>query len=223
MNIKPINYYINPADRNFGRAEYSLGVLFEGIGLPSVSVNDISEAEIIYSTECPNTTGTKVLWIKCCQNNDWNTTAPPVFWENGIPWLGQKNVQGEICGDILYSTYGLLTGVFETEESKDQWGVPIARGGLYESLGLLHYPWVAKYCEILYSSICASFQVELQRVPLWPDNKRYAIVMSHDVDAPFSFIDTDFRKKWLSKLILEKRYNEFSRGVLGYAGTITKK
>jgi hypothetical protein len=223
MNGKIVTYYINPSAKNSGRAEYALGVLLEGIGLPCAPISNCSQAAIVYSTECPDNIGNKTLWIKCCPNDDWDTAEPPIFWENGIPWLGQKNNQDTIAGDILYSTYGLLTGVFETDESKDQWGVPIARGSLYESTGLLQYPWIAKYCEVLYCAICKSFGAELQRVPLWPDNKKYAIVLSHDVDAPFSFIDTDFRKKWLNKLLSEKRYQEFSRSVFGYLGTLTKK
>jgi hypothetical protein len=223
MKIRPIRYYLSKENEYSGRATYSLGVLFEGIGLPLVAVNSISEADLVYSVERPNGFCRDSLWLQCAATGDWDAVNPPIFWSEGIPWLGRECNTTPLRGDILYSTYALLTGAFETPESKDQWGVPIAHGSLYESIGLLQFPWISKYCDELYRLLCQSLGMELDKVPRWPDKKPYAIVLSHDVDAPLSFIDNDFRRKWLRKLLSEKRYSELARGAAGYLTTATKK
>lgn len=221
--MEPFTYYISPEARNGGRADYALAVLFEGAGLSFVAVDNSSKADFVYSVERPDDLGQRAIWVKCCSNYNWDMAKPPIFWDNGTPWLGNATLIGAFRGDIVYSTYGLLTGVFETDESKDSLGVPIARGSIYETSGLLQYPWVSKYCDELYKAICVSRKEALPRIPLWPSNKRYAIVLSHDVDAPLSFIDSDFRRKWLEKLLSESRYLEFLRGIGGYVRTATNK
>lgn len=223
MFVKPISYYVNHNSKNSNRAIYSLGLLFEGIGIPIVPVVNESQADLVYTAERPENLRSHALWIKSCDNVDWDATMPPVFWIDGVPWIGSQTNNGEFSGDILYSTYCFVSGAFESVDSKDQWGVPIARGSYYDKSGLLHYPWVSKYCEILYKALCGIFRAELPRVPLWPSNKRYAIVLSHDVDAPLSYIDTDFRIKWLKKLKAESRYYEYFRGLFSFIGVSAKK
>ena len=205
-----------------GRAHYALSILFDAIGVPFV-LSDIKDADLVYSENKPRDMDTNAVFIQCVQKKNWDEISPLVQWESDLPWIGELTKLGDTRGDILYSTYAFVTGAFETQDVKDQWGVPFGKGGALEKLGLLDQPWVLRYSEILREKLCKAREFATLGIPMWPDHKKYAIVLSHDVDAPISYLDTDFRKLWLKKLIREHRYIELPRAFVGFIDIAFKK
>ena len=45
---------------------------------------------------------------------------------------------------------------------------------------------ISMYCSYLAQMLTRRRQSELEQVPRWPMGKKYAIVLSHDVDKPFT-------------------------------------
>jgi hypothetical protein len=223
MNIRPIRCLVRDTPSSGNRAVYSLKVLLEGIGLPCALVNDPKEADLAYSLTRPEGLPERALWMQPICVENWDSMEPEIFWKEGIPWVGSPCTLGDFDGDILYSVYALLTGSFETSESKDQWGVPIVRGGRYDKLGLLGTPSIALYCDLLFNILEKKIGPGIETIQRWPGNKRYAVVLSHDVDAPFSFIDTDYRRRRIAKLFRERAFPEVTKSMFSYVLTSVRK
>lgn len=222
MRTQLIKVYMDRQSGVSDKAHYALSILLDAIGVPFV-LSDISDADLVYSAHKPKDMSINAVFLQSVQIKNWDGINPQVHWEIDIPWIGGLTKLGDARGDILYSTYALVTGSFETQDGKDQWGVPLGKGGTLEKLGLLDQPWVLRYCEILREKLCTAKKCETLGIPLWPDNKKYAIVLSHDVDAPISYLDTDFRKLWLQKLARERRFLELPRAFAGFVEIAFKK
>jgi hypothetical protein len=148
-----------------------------------------AEADLVYSRERPDALSETGLWIAAGDVSDWNSPQVEVSWHGELPILHYPGTGGaastaDVAPDIVYSTYALVTGALEREQRKDPWGVPIAEDSFLGKAGLLQYPVVAMYCSYL-ASMLRRRNGALEQVPLWPGGKKYAIVLSHDVDAPF--------------------------------------
>ncbi len=222
MQLKTVPCFICSSSSFDGKSEYALRLLFEGIGLKLRIVGSVGEADLVYSSDLLFTSNNKI-WLRSSNPNNWDQINPKVFWDQNIPWLGNECYKGSLKGDILFSTYALVTGCFETKDVKDQWGVPIARNSKFHDLGFLERPTISTYCKLLKDLLDELYKSNLKTLPIWPNGKEYAIVLSHDVDAPLSYIDVDFRKKLIARNLHKKEYLEFFKSYLGLAKTIFKK
>lgn len=82
--------------------------------------------------------------------------------------------------DIIFSTYFLLSGWEESlipRDGKDRHEIEAL--SLYQSR-ILHTPVVNQYAHFIRDFFSTSHQF----LPPWPDGKKYALVLSHDVDYP---------------------------------------
>jgi hypothetical protein len=188
-----IRYAIQVDPRSDARAEYAIRLLLEGIGVASSRVIAPSEADLAYSAQRPPDLPDRGLWVNATPLSDWDSTTGEVVWSSELPLIrGNDQPQAgrsdsrDIPEDIVYSTYAIVTGALEREQSKDAWGVPIARHSRLSREGLLERPVVAMYCSHLASMLSRRRQEEIEIVPRWPMDKKYAVVLTHDVDKPFT-------------------------------------
>jgi hypothetical protein len=174
-------------------ADYAFRLLLEGLGVAGERVESGSHADVVYSAERPPDLAERALWVRSAEVTDWNSPAARVDWSGDMPVLcgtGGRGTSGpdpdHIGEDILYSTYAVVTGVLERESPRNAWGVPIGRSSALSKAGALERPVVAMHCDYLAARLARRRQAELEHVPRWPTGKKYAIVLSHDVDKPFT-------------------------------------
>jgi hypothetical protein len=165
------------------RADYALGVLLEGVGVAGVRVGDARDADLVYSASRPAGVDSSALWIPAVAPRDWDAPVASVSWSGSLPFLGLplSEESNPIPGDLLHSAYALLSGAAEDDQPRNVVGVPIGEQHALHRAGVLQQPVIALYCERLVSLL----RPRREPVPRWPGGKRYAVVLSHDVDAPF--------------------------------------
>jgi hypothetical protein len=180
-------------------AQYALELLFEGMGLPCLRTHDPVCADLIYSAEKPAALTGNAIWMRAEQVDDWNTPIAKVGWMGDMPCLYRTlppaaNGDGErvLAADLVYSTYALTTGVLEQGQPKDAWGAPIFENTFLQKSGLLEIPVIALYTDYLAARILGQRHVGLKQIPRWPDGKKCAVVLSHDIDTPFVRLPTNY-------------------------------
>lgn len=189
----PIRYNLQINPQWKPHASYAIELLLDRSGWGGCQVEQADEADLVYAPLYPNNLSKNAIWICADSITDWNSSSAKVGrWDN-IPFFYQTSISsppaeslGRILPDIVYPTYALATGVFEQGQAKDQWGVTIAKSGILHQNCLLDIPVVALYADLLASELLLTGE-RSPKVPLWPQGKKYAIVLSHDVDSPFEY------------------------------------
>ncbi len=154
------------------RAAYALDVLFEGLGVAVQHVTD--NADVVYSARQPQTAA---LWLQASSDTDWDSLDIDIVQFEGMPLIVRKGHQA--C-DVVRSAYAYLTGVPERSAPRDWAGRPVSDSN-FRDFGLHAAPVVARYAAWLERQLPPG-----ERIERWPHGKRYAVVLSHDVDGPFS-------------------------------------
>jgi hypothetical protein len=185
-----IRYALNIAPAWICHADFAVSLLLEAIGIAGTRVEDLSTADLAYSRDVPdNGDDQKPLWIRAQDFSDWNGTNVRIAHSRGLPYIfpnGDHTAAYErsaFGGDPLYSTYALTTGVLERRQKRNAAGVPIATLSELETSGLLATPAIALYATVLQRRLAGCLG-PLGTVPRWPRGKKFAIVLSHDVDNP---------------------------------------
>lgn len=157
------------------RAAYALDVLFEGIGVPVLHVTE--NADVVYSARKPQT---GALWLHASAAADWDALAVEVVQFEGMPLIVPK---GDESRDLVRSAYAYLTGIAERSAPRDWAGRPVSDSN-FRDFGLHRAPVVAQYATWLEKQLPPRLLGD--RIARWPNGKRCAVVLSHDVDGPFS-------------------------------------
>jgi hypothetical protein len=179
------------------RAIYALGLLFEGVGIGAAIVNDAGVADVVYAAKQPES---GALWIPAIECDAWDAVEVLPTDIGGLPFLIPTGAEAR--QDLVFSTYSYVTGAGEKSLPKDTWGVPIAFHAQFRNFALDRVPVVARYCARLSESLRQHKPETLSDcVERWPNGKRYAVVVSHDVDAPFSSLRPGYLAGRVSKLV----------------------
>lgn len=187
-------YFMPAADeRREAQARYAVELLFEGAGLPCRRTHDAARADLIYAPELPAGARADALWIRAEPSGDWDEASAEVGRLGNVPCL-YRNARPEagdgsgrvVAADLIFSTYALATGALERAQPRDDWGVPLFAGSFLERGGLLGVPAVALYSNLIADRLRRLRGGAFEPVPRWPAGKRYCVVMSHDVDTPFT-------------------------------------
>lgn len=188
-----IRYFCDAPDRWRPEIEHAIAVLTEGVGYPAERVASPATAHIAYAPARPGGLPDRGLWIAADTIDDWNNGRFEVGRLADVPCFYHQRRPGEspaagptIAGDIVYSTYLLVTGAAERDAPRDACGSLVAEGWCLAQAGVLESPCVASYCAWLRGLLCHSFPELPPPAPLWPEGKQYAVVLSHDVDCPYS-------------------------------------
>ena len=190
MMVTFIRYAIHVESRWSNRAEYALRLLFESIGVRCSKTETSTDADVVYSRERPQDLAGDAVWIPAAPVDDWDAPVTNLSWWGEMPVIGPSQTfggdGGHTAADIVYGTYALVTGALERDLRRDLVGVPIARSRNSRLVDVFKRPTVAMYCHHLSAVLAQRRQTELDSLPHWPDGKKYAVVLTHDVDAPFS-------------------------------------
>lgn len=218
-----INCALKINSRVESQARFAVELLFEGVGLPVRFVKDVTKADFVYAHECPPRLNRNCIWVRADQIRDWNKTEAKAAWWRELPFLYQMHPplnrtkeENHIDGDMVYSTYAVVTGAFEQEQEKDAWDVPISKNSFLKRSGILELPLVAMYVNLLEKKIRSTHAGKRADFePRWPDNKKYALVLSHDVDQPFLYANAGNYRRRLKTALVKKKYRLAARGSLG--------
>jgi hypothetical protein len=198
-----IHYVILASHDVTVRAEYAIRMLLDGIGVHGRRVARAADAVLVYSRERPADARDDALWLEASADDDWDVASG----RSGPP-------------DIVRETYAAATGVWERGHARNGWGVPVCRSP-NDELAPWATPVVAKHCATLAAELEQAQRRPLSVVPRWPDGKSHAIVLSHDVDAPFMREPWAFYGRRLVKNVAQRDLGAVVHGVL-QTGLIAK-
>lgn len=216
-----IRYVLQRPDADRARAQFALDTLFEGMGVAAVPVAGSAEADLVYAPERPPDLPPQALWMRADAIADWDTgTAQAAEWA-GVPVLFQQRPPAPsedrqaLLADLAYATYALLTGALERDQPRNPQGVPLVAGSFLQQQGFHEAPAVAQYTHLLAAALARARKEPLATVPRWPDGKKYAVVLSHDIDTPFQKPLPNFylRRAWQG--LRDGTPRETGRAVLG--------
>jgi hypothetical protein len=222
-----IRYALETDPRFDACADYAVRLLLEGIGVAGRRVEISGEPDLVYARSAPDRLGDRTLWIRAAEVADWNQPSPTVTWLGDMPVLGGAHspsgdgaADGHVAEDIVYSAYAAVTGARERAAPKDSKGVPTGSG----AEPLVERPVVAMYCRHLSAMLERRRGGALERVPLWPHGRTYAIVLSHDVDVPFTRAPWAFYTRRLVKDLRTPRLRAAVRGLMqmGKVAAVTR-
>jgi peptidoglycan/xylan/chitin deacetylase (PgdA/CDA1 family) len=142
----------------------------------------------------------------------------------GLPviYRGQGNISGwirkskglvETDIDIIASSFFMLSRyeevVLNTKDEHDRFP---AKASLAYKEDFLHRPVVNQYIELLWGWL-KSLSPDLERRPLWPQDKQFAVCLTHDVDEAFKYssIPPLFR---MGDAILKRKSSRLAMNIL---------
>ena len=193
----PIRYALEVEPAVDARADYAIRLLLEGIGLAGRRVGSAGEADLVYAAERPEGLPAQALWIP--RTSDWSHPA-----------RAQVDERAE---DVVFATYAVVTGAFERDHPRDAWGVPVGRGNVLAET-VWRRPLAAVYCDRLQRELERCRGGALRPEPRWPDGKTYAVIVSHDVDLPFTRAPWSFYGRRLARNVSQRAPRAAVRGVL---------
>ncbi|MFC1925709.1 polysaccharide deacetylase family protein [Chloroflexota bacterium] len=203
--------YISYQNRDFApEIEYTFGVLFSlfGFDMRYLSYSDIDtvitnrdDILISYGKDRPSSTFSGNLHIYegglFCKDYLHTESIPPLPLEslNGLPVIfWGRNMAGggasvavqpgavEMDADIIASSFFLLSRYEEViKDARDKYDRFPAKASLAYSGEFLERPLVNEYAELLWNWL-STLSPGLKRKPLWPENREFAVCITHDVD-----------------------------------------
>ncbi len=188
--MKPLKIYI---ERHGGCREdirYVFRTIASIIGLPYHFVKIRNSADIIYSPDMRPDDRCKVF-IKADQSKNFERLSGLSFIESGgmIFLESDKNKEGIVLykdrtlvidNDIIHASYIFLTGKYECLLGKEASGFLKVKNTFLSNQNISHKPLINLYAEFLKKHINSDFEF----APMWPDKKKYAVCLTHDVDYP---------------------------------------
>lgn len=188
------------------RAAYALDVLFEGIG---VAVQHVTQdADVVYSTQKPQG---DALWLQASHGTDWDDLTIEVVQFEGMPLIVPK---GDTARDVVRSAYAYLTGIPERSAPRDWAGRPVSDSN-FRDFGLHRTPVVSRYASWLEDQLPPRLLAD--RVARWPKGKRCAVVLSHDVDGPFSKTPPAVAWQGIRGMAGQRAWGKLPRMLAGFA------
>lgn len=131
---------------NRTRAEFSLQVLADGVGVPARPVQDAANADLVYSADHSRDVAASSDAIRISRfDGNWDDASPVVRWQDDIPLFDGEHGSDTDIGDILHGTYLLTTGAVEKSQERNKFGVPQARGSQLYKAGVFQQPVVGMY------------------------------------------------------------------------------
>lgn len=190
---------------------YAIQILFSIIGAKHVFVTDLEAADIYYGDSLP--VGFRGLYIPSAMSCE-------ILKPQDLDALRLNGDVYSFQQDILAYCFSCLSG--ELESQRDDCGVPICASATPAEAFAFSNPVIHMVAE----QICKSFRNlnrGLEVLPLWPDNKKMALLFTHDVDAPFSCIKLPFRTRLLKQKISERDVGGIIRAIIGLVKRLAQK
>lgn len=183
-----VKIYVNPSyNENILLIFNTIQQLLEVSGFLSILTSVRSEADIIYSPDYSN------KYFFCLQNDRWSNnfiSNPIVVGKYTIPdsAVCEKNF---LKVDWIYVSYFFLSGLYEYQHTKatnlDEVENNVKTWNLCEFSPVDH-------CRSLLVEYLASINIPIKPAPRWPNNKKWALCISHDCDRFFKYRTQTFFK-----------------------------
>ncbi len=193
--MRPIRIAIeNPPDTllNRARIQYVFRTLFDSVSLPHEFVDGetVEKPDVWYGSaprkdcrvsirRCPVPSNSVPEPIEVLRGDDSSAFfrfLPDDPRDRHTDWSNGTLV---IRNDIVLSAFYLLSGWHERATQRDRHGRPIVESSLLYRSRLLHDPPVNRYALMLFHALA-----DASPQPPWPDQKQFALALSHDVDYP---------------------------------------
>lgn len=198
------------------RAAYALRLLLEAEGIVSAETSEPREADVVYSRTRPSAGGRDVVWIPAA-DADWDATEFKVSDIGGMPIVG--DTPDSEHHDLLLAAYYFSTGVWERASARNAFGVPVARGSAMWDAGWLQQPVLNSIARTLRARLdrhVSRLDRDLDTIGRWPDGRRWAIALTHDVDRPLSKPPAAHYRKKLARAAARRDLSGFVRTSAGY-------
>ena len=208
--MKPVKIFIENNNSDFSiKSKYVFSTLFNFIGLPIIFSNqlDNSEVDIYYGNSIPN--ANFKVFIK--QENSNKAQIQNHIIKDEIVYLffnseNKKTIEFDsnktiILNDIVYSAYFLLSFEHEKNSKKNNYGHHLLNDNYLYKNKLLHIPIINQYCKLI-KNIFTTYNP----LPVWPNNKKFAFSLTHDIDYPEMIKSIEI----IRYLLLHKNKSKFS-------------
>ncbi|MEO6066767.1 MAG: hypothetical protein ABIQ41_02155 [Gemmatimonadales bacterium] len=206
-----VEWFVPPGETR-PEAVYTLRLLLGIAGIPNRETSERSSAVLLYDPDGQPPGASGALRI---------APGPPGRWQE--PRLGdfvepegsshEAWSSGTGGTDLLQRAFTLVTGQLEGEP-RDVVGVPSLREGALAKARLGHTPLVIRLAEALASALERHHDRAIERVPRWPGGARSIIVLSHDVDVPYTRPKRGQTLAWIYRALLSRRMDAISIATL---------
>ncbi|MBN2563172.1 MAG: hypothetical protein JXQ75_19795 [Phycisphaerae bacterium] len=172
------------------RRRYGLDQILRVIGVPATF--EPQPHTTIYCGSDPQVGGAAAIWISIDESSRFRDRPPRVVEMDGVPipirgpqptslWTGNR-----LAFDVaLAATFWLTLESERYAAQRDAHGRVPAPASLLAAGGLLDRPPIHAYAQLLADRLMSCGACTQAKVaPRWPSGKRYAVALSHDVDAP---------------------------------------
>lgn len=205
MNHNCVRWWVRCGEP--ARAKYAIGALCDAAGLPNREVEAPEDADLCYSN-CDRDVVGAGRRIHLLAGASANWTSPPAGDFARPPVCANGTVYpGEGGSDVLQLTFALLTGAMEFEP-RNRMGVPFLSRGVLRELGLSVRAPVVEYSRLLHEWLTRDAGWLGPVLPRWPNGKKYAIVLTHDVDCPFVYPRARYQVARLAKVVNARRWRD---------------
>ncbi len=169
------------------RAKYAWSVLCETAGLPFRFVGGREERLNVYYGSDSAPPATKLI----VRPADWRRVLADVPAARAgseqypdLIWAAKHGEAGRRAFDPVAAVYWLMHD-WERQDAvaRDEHGRPIGQQSPLADLGILYDPLVNRYADRMRRAVLDA-GIDAAAAPLWPDDKRCALVLTHDWDSP---------------------------------------
>jgi peptidoglycan/xylan/chitin deacetylase (PgdA/CDA1 family) len=225
-----INVILDCKKEDKPKARYVFGFIFRTLGINfRFSEKEIKDFFNIYFGTNNKKKRRIHLFVPYYSYESWEEKEAKVFWKEEIPLLYIKKkpaylLKGKRIGfDLVNSIFYLLSRQEEIETERDEWDCFPGYQSLVVKNGLLLKPTINYYLQILENFIkkwAVKNKKDLDLKPLWPENKKFAVALTHDVDQ-IDFLN--YRKVFYSLNSGIRHWGRGFRGALKEFYRVSKK
>ncbi|MEP7027546.1 MAG: polysaccharide deacetylase family protein [Candidatus Eisenbacteria bacterium] len=182
---------VDPGQDGAAEAGWAAGVLLSLTGL-AWRAGDAGEGPIVFVGDPARAPGNTALVLPWRDPGPWTPAGLGLAMFEGVPVVcpgGRLDPPGDarvLPDPGLRSVFSLLSREEEwLEPARDRWECFAGTSSRLSALGVLERPLVNEFSRLLADRLARwalARHVTLAPLPLWPLGKRFAVLLSHDVD-----------------------------------------
>ncbi len=227
-----IRYHVDVPEPWKAKASFALRLLLDHEGIVARPVHGLTKPDLVYSAVAPDDapnqhpdhtprgtpgdTPGDTVWLRHSAV-DWDSPELRVYRLDGTTAVAAT--AGEENPDPLLATYFLVCGIAEQGQARNPVGVPIARSSRLWEKDVLQRPAVAEIGSRLRRQLedaLAARNQSLEIVARWPQGRRYAVLLTHDVDRPLSRPPASHYRRRVRRDLNRRDMRGVARGIAGF-------
>jgi peptidoglycan/xylan/chitin deacetylase (PgdA/CDA1 family) len=191
-------------------------VVLDGMGAAGLEVERESEADLVYSATPPMNGGRVAVWVAASPAEEWERLMDADVVRDCMQALSDReNRQALIPFDLFRLVFALISGETEAAIPENDFGVPRLSTGS-GGANLLRRPIVSEVVEHLSRILAGRVPSFGARIPRWPNRHSAAILLTHDVDRPYSRPRSAYYRERLRRRVSEGRFLGAMRSSAGW-------